>query len=617
MRRANGPSKGLSFANGSLNPSQSRFGYKLQVSSLQPAAPIAPSPDFRPLAGRGKTYITSKVIDAVEHTLQGAVNHEGFAFFYCKQTEESRRLALPILQSLVRQLVAPKHLLTTATRPSVHSDIEKLYTEAKLQGSGWTLNLCQKYLTLLLNLYPRTTLVLDALDECNAADRTVLLNTFDSLARNVLKPLKIFISSRPKGDIRQRLISVPNIEITANHNTEDISKFITERMQSQSPWTPVLARNASLREGVLETLVRKSEGMFQYAFLQIGQLMSLDNKRDIQDRLKRLPTGLTSTYDEIYQKIVDRSPYSRDLTLRAIKFVLGSDEPIPITVLGTLVCIDVDTETVDKIDEPLEDVLPGWCASLLTVDWHYTIPVWRPSHFSIVEYFDKLWGMSLVKTFLAKAYLVFLLSEPPPESENKSPVTQYLRRTLRQHIAAEDRPNCSVEVSRLLKSLFSSPGQSGAQYTLWAPELWWCSKEDSATPAIAMSFFSVYYLLQDWWESTDEDDWKFKVDWDGHCLLTLAARQGSKEICGSLLRRGVAVDPENKAARWGSPLVASRSEGAGSHPGVPPGERSRCESHAVAWGVWERSRGLLRLRGGGHTTPPWGGCAYAAEVWTG
>lgn len=503
----------------------------------------------------------------VESTLQGGENHEGFAFFYCKQTEENRRLALPILQSLVRQLVAPKYLLTTTTRPYIHSDIERLYTEARMKGSGWTLNLCQRYLTLILNLYPRTTLVLDALDECNTPDRTILLNTFDSLARDVLKPLKIFISSRPEGDIRQRLISLPNIEITASHNTEDISKFIVERMQSQSPWTPVLARNVSLSEDVLETLIRKSEGMFQYAFLQIGQLMSLDNKKDIQDRLKRLPTGLTSTYDEIYQKIMARSPHSRDVTLRAIKFVLGSDKPVPITVLGTLVRIDVDAETVDEIDEPLEDVLPGWCANLLTVDQSDENSVWRPSHFSVVEYFDNLWGMSGVKTFVAKAFLVFLLSEPPPPyPKTASPMARYLKDAFDRHIATEDQPDCNAEVSRLLKSFFSSPRQGSAQYSLWAPALSWCMEEHSltrATPAIVMAFLPIYHLLRDWWESTDEDDWKFTADEDGHCLLTLAASEGSEEICASLLRRGLAIDPENEGVSWGSPLVAAAANGQG------------------------------------------------------
>lgn len=536
------------------------------MSPLTPFVSGNSSPNFRPLAGRGKTYITSKVIDVVESTLQGGENHEGFAFFYCKQTEENRRLALPILQSLVRQLVAPKYLLTTATRPYIHPNIERLYTEAKMKGSGWTLNLCQRYLTLILNLYPRTTLVLDALDECNAPDRTILLNTFDSLARDVLKPLKIFISSRPEGDIRQRLISLPNIEITASHNTEDISKFIVERMQSQSPWTPVLARNVSLRGDVLETLIRKSEGMFQYAFLQIGQLMSLDNKKDIQDRLKRLPTGLTSTYDDIYQKIMARSPHSRDVTLRAIKVVLGSDEPIPITVLGTLVRIDVDAETVDEIDEPLEDVLPGWCANLLTVDLYDRSPVWRPSHFSVVEYFDNLWGMSGVKTFVAKACLVFLLSEPPPDSETESPMAKYLKYAFDQHIAAEDQPDCNAEVSRLLKSFFGSPGQGSAQYSLWAPALSWFREEHflpRVTPAIMMSFLPIYHLLRDWWESTDDDDWKFTADEDGHCLLTLAASEGSEEICASLLRRGLAIDPENEGVLWGSPLVAAAANGQG------------------------------------------------------
>lgn len=443
----------------------------------------------------------------------------------------------------------------------MHAALKKLHVDSKLSGSDWTMELCKKHLIALLNLYPRTSIILDALDECDASDRPLLLNFFNSLPREVSKPVKVFIASRPESDIRMRLISLPNIEITAYYNTEDIERFVAERMNSQSPWTPVLAHNVSLREAVMQTLVKKSQGMFQYAFLQIGQLADLDNEHDIRERLKGLPTGLTKTYDEIYQRIEKRGSFAKEATLRAIKWVIGTDEPISTNMLFKLVRANVKMEKLDTRDEAQQYDIPGWCANLLTIDATGYQPVWRPCHFSVVEYFENKWGNSDARCFVAKAYMMLMLSIPSQnEYEVDYGLVSFIRLRWEKSVRAEDRPGCSVELSRLVKKFLGAPGQSSEEYQ------WWCRKfgyqlSPSTISAFGMCQWSFYFLLQDWWESTQNDDWKFEINEEGHCLLTLAASRGSEQICESLIRRGLKVNPENEAEMWGSPLVAAIDEG--------------------------------------------------------
>ena len=127
-----------------------------------------------------------------------------------------------------------------------------------MKASGWTLELCKEYLVKLFNFYPRTTLILDELDECLVEDREILLDFFDTLAKASSKTVRIFISSRPEGDIRQRLIRLPNIEILAPDNEDDIAKFVQQSMERNSRWSSSLNRNQALKDEIAKTLLHKS-----------------------------------------------------------------------------------------------------------------------------------------------------------------------------------------------------------------------------------------------------------------------------------------------------------------------------------------------------------------------
>lgn len=210
------------------------------------------------------------MIEETQATLEGTENDEGFAFFYCNRNEENRRNAFDILRSYVRQLSTPLH-----RSGLIHSELKQLYDNSQLRGSGWTPKLCQDYLIRLLNLYPRAVLILDALDECDSAERTSLLDFLDSIPGKSSKPVRIFISSRPEGDIHQRLVHLSSIEIQASDNGNDIDKFILESIERNGRWNDALRQDELLKNEIIQTLRDKSNGMFQWANLQIKQLLDL------------------------------------------------------------------------------------------------------------------------------------------------------------------------------------------------------------------------------------------------------------------------------------------------------------------------------------------------------
>lgn len=189
------------------------------------------------------------VIDHVQRVLDSSPNHEGFAYFYCNRNEKVRRQPLAVLQSYVRQLSTyernPQHMQTS---------LRKVCNEMEQKGSDLSFDTCKQLLLESVNLYPRTTLVLDALDECDPDSRKRLVEAIEDLLSAAERPLKVFISGRPDRDIRDCFLYRPNIEIQTTDNQDDIKKFLDQNVKKHD-WPE------SLLEKIKDTLWHNSEGM--------------------------------------------------------------------------------------------------------------------------------------------------------------------------------------------------------------------------------------------------------------------------------------------------------------------------------------------------------------------
>lgn len=156
--------------------------------------------------------------------LEQSPNQEGFAFFYCNRNEEERRKPLSVLRSYVRQLS------TGASYPQeMRKKIRELWKKMTLAGSELGFEACREQLLESVSLYQRTTLVLDALDECDPSSRRELVDAMEFLLSRTEKPLKVFISSRPDRDIRNRLFDKSYIKIQATHNENRHTEVCQQR----------------------------------------------------------------------------------------------------------------------------------------------------------------------------------------------------------------------------------------------------------------------------------------------------------------------------------------------------------------------------------------------------
>ncbi|KAG5775286.1 hypothetical protein H9Q73_011047 [Fusarium xylarioides] len=133
--------------------------------------------------GTRKSYVSSKIIDRYlvhegDQENLTSQHDEGFAFFYCYRSDPSRKNTGSILLSYIQQLSE------VPRRPdSIHQASLDLYRDGQKVQHGLTLEKCTDTLIKFMNSYPRVTLVLDALDECD-----------DDTKRELVKV------SKPRGD---------------------------------------------------------------------------------------------------------------------------------------------------------------------------------------------------------------------------------------------------------------------------------------------------------------------------------------------------------------------------------------------------------------------------------
>jgi hypothetical protein len=158
-----------------------------------------------------------------------------------------------VLRAFVRQLSS-----TASEKHSIQKRLQEYYNECRLKASGPTMGDCKKLLLELVNIYPRTTLILDALDECEKHKRLELIEILDHLLDKASNPVKIFISSRPDGDIKERLKDRANIGINANDNQDDISRFVSSEIIKHRRWGIM---SADLKSQIVKTLQQQSQGM--------------------------------------------------------------------------------------------------------------------------------------------------------------------------------------------------------------------------------------------------------------------------------------------------------------------------------------------------------------------
>lgn len=332
---------------------------------------------------------------------------------------------------------------------------------------------------------------------------------------------------------------------------------------------------------------------FQWAALQVRQLLRLRTENAIRDRLGRLPKDLKDAYDEIYEEIENLHAEDKQIAHRAFQWVMCAETPLGRKALLHAICQDpTSTRYKEPLDEVDENLILDLCHNLLVFDTD--LDHWRVSHLSVIEYFEEnqLHDMRLAHCNAAKVCLSILLATHLwPKSDwhgtmkLKAPLIEYALLSWQTHVlsleilpAGEVDEKMAVLLERFLGDLkkgspsyaqwhefaetrnlrlalniMSSPGSSLRDGSVLLP------------PIHFACHLGLFNLLWKWWSSPDLEvnmqatmdvgggrDVPSKASWT---LLSHAIYMGHHSISRCLLRRGADVNIAGEGS-W-TPLEAA------------------------------------------------------------
>ncbi|OBS17670.1 hypothetical protein FPOA_09405 [Fusarium poae] len=525
--------------------------------------------------GAGKTFLVSKVVN---YCCESALSDEAVAYFYCKRDEGNRRNPQDILRSILRQLSTPVKQVESG---KIHQALKGLPDRLETSGMSFDIATCQNLIETLIGDYSRTTIIIDALDECERDSRVELMRAVSGLL-NGNSRTRIFISSRTDDDIRRNFQDKPIIEIQATDNEADINSFVQDELSQDPRWDGL---NPELQKQIETIFHDKSQGMFQWAALQVKQLCqsTVWNQSSIKAHISNAPKGLRAAYDVIWDQIGQRTSHEEQQARRAIKWVLCAFEPLGTAELSRLLQIDPNTDDPAPVEKLTKDDILGIGGNLLIHDEE--LRVWRFCHLSAREYIEENhYAMVEAHRHAATACLRLLLQPPIPEVENPrsiEPHEPYFRRLAGEvergrssnwdhnlddyvfcevlhHAGQADSPSPeNTQLASLLRQFFGSIDRESPVFWYWKDSCLSLAKRRSynsgcyvsldllavrsrSSPLEVAAVFGLFHLLKAWWDelgpkSSDGAE-------EGPSLLSLAIEFRHERIWRYLLTKDVKAD---------------------------------------------------------------------------
>ncbi|KAI5840807.1 hypothetical protein DFP73DRAFT_557932 [Morchella snyderi] len=522
--------------------------------------------------GAGKTTLTSMVVDAIDQKQNLSKIDEALAYFYCKRGEGLLNDPTEIIRSILRQLSC-KGSGNVLQGPVVAAYVKS--TTEKALDDGLGIENCVNLIVTLINSNLHTTIVIDALDECDIESRHELFNGLRKILDESSSLVKIFISSRNDDDIKLQFESAPNIYIEETDNAMDIGRYINEELSGCIAGKRLLRGkvDGSLKELVISKLREKAHGMFLWVELQIKELCALRLEKDVREMLDNFPSSLEETYKDIYERIQRKKGTTPKIAKAALMWVLCSCRPLSPEELTAM--ISLQFECIPTID--IDDLL-DMCNNFLKLDQQLNVV--RFFHLSVEEFLEKETFFTALEanTMVAEVSLSILSDLDKSIQHTKGYPTFYWM----VHFQRCSKQSPENKIWDLLRVFFGSLQKPSSAYSCWIedfdnlastidyrnriklPSLNWDIYDDSRKiktylpfPSFAASVFGFGWEIKDLWDDKDIDP---GFGNPGHeSLLYLASEYGNKDVTYILLDRGADVNAQG--GDFGNALQAAAYEG--------------------------------------------------------
>lgn len=234
--------------------------------------------------------------------------------------------------------------------------------------------------------------IVDGLDECQ--DPGVLIEVLAKVPDS-----KILLLTRKERYIEIELADWERLEIgTASTTEDDLEVFIADRVGKLVKKYRFL-RAESHR--IKDTILAKSAGMFQYAYVVCETLKQQTTHAAIARALETIPPDLMDLYsDYLSQRLKANSMPDNEIALRALQWIVHSSQPLSLNFLAQALVVDlaqvhgtVDAEFLGDIKSRISDAVG------ILIEWHESDQeLFRSDHSG--NYFARVGHQSIREYFL-------------------------------------------------------------------------------------------------------------------------------------------------------------------------------------------------------------------------
>jgi hypothetical protein len=189
----------------------------------------------------------------IRHMTEAFQSHDGFvAHFFYSQSNKSRLEAAHLFRSYVKQIIGFLDKERISCPQEITSSVKRLLVPIRYLPSFEEVidEIFMPLSAFLSKHYPRTTYIVDGLDECELEEAQKVLKTFCKMIS--LPGRKVFISGRESLDVTSFTLYATTIHISDEDNREDIRKFIDWRTEGK-----MQERRLTETESVLQDIKNK------------------------------------------------------------------------------------------------------------------------------------------------------------------------------------------------------------------------------------------------------------------------------------------------------------------------------------------------------------------------
>ncbi|KAI9767041.1 MAG: hypothetical protein M1840_006000 [Geoglossum simile] len=308
-------------------------------------------------AGSGKTVLTASVVD--ELFCRNPTNRPFVRFFFCRYDQPESLKAKTILGSLIKQCL---------DIDSMSSQLEAELGQL-LESSPPDFEDLNELMESVLSVSKDQFIVIDAIDECEKAERNLFLSALRRFIDSPKATLKIFLTSGLHIGVELERALEPNyrMSMASPHTHSDIKTYIESSIAEKLENGELVVGQPQLIIEVRDALVGGAQGMFLWATFQIQDICDQGCDRDIRKAIGNLPKDLPETYERALTKI--DSARTAQVVQKIFRWVAAAKRPLSLEELREAIAIQPGQPSLqsEALENETSRLIP-YCGNLIVFD---------------------------------------------------------------------------------------------------------------------------------------------------------------------------------------------------------------------------------------------------------